>query len=945
MRASRLILLPLAAMACAAAQAGQWPDYGGTPDQSKYVVTPDITRQSLARLEVEWIYPTGDERAYQFNPVIVDNVMYVLAKNNSLVAIDVITRKELWIHANLRGITNRGINYWESADRKDRRLLFALEDTLQAIDARTGKSILSFGRNGVVDLKEGLGRDPLTIRRVMSSTPGRIFENLLLLGSSPGEGYFSAPGHIRAYHVITGELAWTFHTIPQPGEFGYETWPKDAWKYMGGVNVWGEITLDAKRGIAYFPVSSPTYDYYGADRHGSNLFSDCLLALDARTGKRLWHFQMVHHDLWDYDPTAAPQLITVHKDGRRIDAVAQATKQGFVFVFDRVTGKPVWPVEERKVPPSDVPGEAAWPTQPFSTLPPSARQVVTPDDLTPYLISDAERAMWRERIGKARTGLFNPPALTESAVVPGAVGGTNWGNTAANPGAGILYLLNQDFPSFYRLQPQMDRNVAGGRGRFGPPDPAAVKRGAVAYKQSCAMCHGEDRAGTPAGPSLLTIGTQIGMPQFRRIIQFGNGRMPPIGHVDEEQIADILAFLGGGARRRSDVPPGVMPEGPVVASGGAPRGSPPPAPEAPDQYPEGIDAPAQRYFTDYGLGYPYLLSPPWSQIMAYDLNRGVIKWRKPLGQDLDVTKAGGKDTGVPRGSQRQGMIVTSTGIVFSTARDGVFYAFHAETGTPLWSYKLPMATEGLPSVYELNGRHHIVVNATTPHTFGLASRESGIGSAEPLGKGGYVVFAVNDRAPVPEGFKADKSATVRGVFAHAFSYGNRFDLQRSIDAAEKTCNARARTLQYFGDMRRRYQTLYWLYRSGNEVAVFVSRMQTHVDADQCRVTFEEKREVLRSTQKKGEWPSPFMGYPARCSGVVNGCSTGTSFGVRMRCRDEGNGFQATRDCRSIDRGPSRNLLLESTYESDDMSGYGFVVRELEVDGSLDASLFDRSKAW
>jgi len=726
----------------------QWRDYGGSPDQSKYVVTPDITKANVAKLEIAWTYPTSDERAYQFNPVIVDGVMYVLAKNSSLIAIDVATRKEIWIHAHLRGITNRGINYWESADRKDRRLLFTLEDTLQAIDARTGKSILTFGKGGVVDLKEGLGRDPLTIRRVASSTPGRIFENLIMLGSSPGEGYFSAPGHIRAYNVITGELAWTFHTIPQPGEFGYDTWPKDAWKYAGGVNVWGEITLDAKRGIAYFPVSSPTYDYYGADRIGVNLFSDCLLALDARTGKRLWHFQMVHHDLWDYDPTAAPQLITVHKGGKTIDAVAQATKQGFVFVFDRVSGVPVWPVEEHEVPASDAPGEQAWPTQPFSTLPPSARQIVRPDDLTPYLISDAERAAWRERIGKARTGLFNPPALTESAVVPGAVGGTNWGNTAANPDAGVIYLLNQDFPSFYRLQLQSDRNVAGGRGRFGPPDPAAVQRGAAVYKQSCAMCHGEDRAGTPAAPSLLTVGTQIGMPQLRRTILFGNGRMPPIGHMEEEQIADILAFLGGGGMRRpTDIPAGAMPAGPVVASGGA-RGAGPgnrensPRPQTIENYPADVAAPPERYFTDYGLGYPYLLGPPWSQIMAYDLNRGVIKWKRPLGQDLDVAKAGGKDTGVPRGSQRMGMIVTSTGIVFSTARDGVLYAFDADNGNVLWSAPLPMATEGLPSVYEVDGRHYIVVNATTPHTWGLASRESGIGSAEPLGKGGYVVFAL-----------------------------------------------------------------------------------------------------------------------------------------------------------------------------------------------------------
>ncbi len=732
---------------------GSWPGYGGTPDQSKYIVTKDLTKKSVARLERSWMYPTGDQRAYQFNPVIIDGTMYVLAKNSSLVAIDVNTRQELWIHANLRGITNRGINYWESRDRKQRRLLFTLEDTLQAIDARTGKSILSFGKDGVVDLREGLGRDPASVRRVSSATPGRVFENLLILGSSPGEGYFSAPGHIRAYDVVTGKLAWTFHTIPQPGEFGYDTWPKDAWKYAGGVNVWGEITVDAKRGIAYLPVSSPTYDYYGADRIGMNLFSDCLLALDARTGKRLWHFQMVHHDLWDYDPTAAPQLLTLRKDGKRIEAVAQGTKQGFVFVFDRVTGKPVWPIEERPVPKSDVPGEQAWPTQPFSTLPPSGRQVVEPDDLTPWLITDAERATWRERISKARTGMFIPPALTESAIVPGAVGGTNWGNSAANPQQGVLYLLSQDFPSFYKLEVQDERSLFQTRSRLRSPSPEAVQRGQALYKESCAVCHGEDRSGTPAGPSLITVGIQIGFPQLKRTVMFGNGRMPPIGHLSDDQISDILSFLGGGARGgpRGGEPAAAptLPIGPVVESGGAPR--PPAAPvEGPvglQDYPEGVDKPAQRYFTDYGLGYPYLLAPPWSSIMAYDLNRGVIKWRKPLGQDRDVARAGGKGTGVPRGSQRQGMIVTSTGIVFSTARNGALYAFDAESGEVLWSAELPMGTEGLPAAYQVKGKTCIVVNATTPHTWGLNSRESGIGSPEPLGKGGYVVFALPEDEP------------------------------------------------------------------------------------------------------------------------------------------------------------------------------------------------------
>jgi quinoprotein glucose dehydrogenase len=506
------------------------------------------------------------------------------------------------------------------------------------------------------------------------------------------------------------------------------------------------MSLDQKRGIVYLPVGSPTYDYYGADRIGANLFSDCLLAVDARTGKRLWHFQMVHHDLWDYDPTAAPQLITVHKDGKTIDAVAQATKQGFMFVFDRVTGVPVWPIEERAVPKSDMPGEQAWPTQPFSSLPPTARQLVKADDLTPYLIGDAERAEWKERISKARTGLFTPPALVESAIVPGAVGGTNWGNTAADPNAGIVYLLNQDFPSFYKLEAQDDGDAAARMKRFfGPPDPAAVERGGSIYKESCAMCHGEDRGGTPAAPSLLEVGKRIGQPQLRRTIVYGNGRMPPISHIQDSQISDILAYLGGGARPRrrgdpADAPK--MPEGPVIASGGAPRDHAEPTTDAMQSYPAGVAAPKQRYYTDYGLGHPYLLAPPWSTIIAYDLNRGAINWQKPLGQDRDVTREGGANTGVPRGSQRAGMIVTSTGIVFSTAKDGHLYAFDADNGNVLWSAELPMGTEGLPAIYEVDGRHFIVVNATTPLTWGLNSRESGIGSAEPLGRGGYVVFAL-----------------------------------------------------------------------------------------------------------------------------------------------------------------------------------------------------------
>ena len=430
-----------------------WSDYGGGPDSSHFVALDQITKSNVNQLQVAWVYPTGDNHAYLFNPIVVDNVMFVLARNSSLVALDASTGKEIWIHENLPGLTSRGIAYWESKNRKDRRLIFAMNDYLQEIDARTGKSILTFGKNGLVDLREGLGRDPKTINRIQTDTPGRVFEDLILLGSTPGEAYLAPPGDIRAYHVITGKLVWTFHTIPHPGEFGYDTWPKDAWKYAGGANTWGEITVDVKRGIAYFPTGSPTYDYYGADRIGSNLFANCLVALDARTGKRLWHFQLVHHDLWDYDTTAAPQLLTVTHDGKRVDVVAQSSKQGFLYVFDRVTGKPLWPIEERPVPKSLMPGEQAWPTQPFPTAPPPfARQTISAADVNPYILTAEERAAWKERIAKMRNeGLYTPPGLTETISLPGARGGSNWGSGAVNPTKGLMYLNTQDWPTIYKL--------------------------------------------------------------------------------------------------------------------------------------------------------------------------------------------------------------------------------------------------------------------------------------------------------------------------------------------------------------------------------------------------------------------------------------------------------------------------------------------------------------
>jgi len=445
-----------------------WSDYGGGSDSSQFSALEQINRSNVSKLEIAWTYSTGDNNKYFFNPLVVDSVLYVLAKNNSIVALDAASGKEIWTHTSgpeIKIITNRGINYWESKDRSDRRLLFASNHVLHAIDARTGKDIASFGTNGSVDLKAGLGRDPKTLSLVQSTTPGRVFEDLLILGSATNQGYGSAPGDIRAFDVRTGRLVWTFHTIPHPGEPGYETWPPEAWKKVGGANVWSEFSLDEKRGIIYAPTASAKYNFYGVDRAGANLFADSLLALDARTGKHLWHFQMVHHDIWDYDDATAPKLLTLHQNGKAIDAVAQVSKQGFVWVFDRVTGQPVWPIEERPVPKSDMPGETTWPTQPFPTKPPPyARQKFTVDDLSPYL-SPEDRARFRDQILSARNeGLFTPPARRGTIQMPGNNGGANWGGAAVDPAKGTLVVVSKDLPSLLKLEPDKaddDRYLSG----------------------------------------------------------------------------------------------------------------------------------------------------------------------------------------------------------------------------------------------------------------------------------------------------------------------------------------------------------------------------------------------------------------------------------------------------------------------------------------------------
>ncbi len=444
----------------------EWQDYAGGPDSSRFVAATQITKSNVGRLQVAWAYAAGQT---DFNPLVVHGIVYGRGANDSFVALDAATGNEIWVHEGVQGFNSRGVNYWESPDGKDRRLIFSASNFLQEIDAQTGRTIRSFGADGRIDLRVGLDRDPSTVNQ-QSRLPGRVFENLIILGSATNQDYASAPGDIRAFDVRTGALVWTFHTVPRPGEFGYETWPEGAWKTVGGANNWGELSIDAKRGIAYVPTGSPKYNFYGGHRKGANLFGDCLLALDARTGRRLWHFQTVHHDIWDLDNNSAPQLTTVRRNGRITDVVAMASKTGYLYVFDRVTGEPIWPIEERPVPQkTTVPGEELWPTQPFPTAPPPfSRQTFTVEDLNPYILTPEEREQFRTRIANARNeGPFTPIGFEDVIHMPGNQGGSNWGSTAANPTDGSVYVIGFNVPTIIRLLKPGEVHRGGGGGEAG----------------------------------------------------------------------------------------------------------------------------------------------------------------------------------------------------------------------------------------------------------------------------------------------------------------------------------------------------------------------------------------------------------------------------------------------------------------------------------------------
>jgi quinoprotein glucose dehydrogenase len=671
-----------------------WPVTGGV-NNMHYSALKQINSVNVTQLKVAWQFDSKDEydrSEMECNPIVVNGVLYATTPRLRVVALDAGTGKLRWDFDPHRGEKrsgtqrNRGLNYW--SDGKQARIFAGIDEFLYALDAQTGQMVKDFGDNGRVDLTKGLGRDDQQLM-VRLTSPGVVYRDLLILGSLVAEDLPAAPGHIRAYDVRTGKMRWIFHTIPQPGEFGYGTWPKDAWSYTGGVNAWAGLVLDEKRGLVYAPTGSAAFDFYGANRVGNDLFANCMIALKADTGERLWHFQAVHHDLWDRDFPSAPMLVQVRRDGRLVDAVAQITKSGFVWVFDRDTGKPLFPYQEIAVPQTDMDGEQTSAKQVLPTEPaPFARQQLTEDMLTNRTPEAHAAALKRFR--EVRSGpQFTPPSREGTVIFPGFDGGGEWGGAAWDPETGLFYVNANEMAWILKLVP---RSTGTG-----------MATGQSLYTEHCSGCHRPDRSGSPPEfPSLIDIGRRHSKDEIVATLRRGASRMPAFASLGAARLDAIAGFLLTGESKEITGPQLVQ-HGPEVLKYGM------------DGYNKFLDAD----------GYP-AIAPPWGTLNAIDLNTGKYAWKIPFGQYPELAH-----TMPDSGSENYGGGVVTAGglfIIAATTRDSKLRAFDKSNGKLLWEALLPAPGNATPAVYEWKGREYVVIGC-------------GGGKGGPSG-GSYVAYAL-----------------------------------------------------------------------------------------------------------------------------------------------------------------------------------------------------------
>jgi quinoprotein glucose dehydrogenase len=648
-----------------------WSEYLGGADRNHYSELTQINAENVKNLKIAWTYPMADSGHMQTNPLIVDGILYGVSPKMRLFALNAETGKVLWTFSEMFShwqSATRGISYWEDGD--DKRILFSVYTKLYAIDIKTGVPIPSFGINGEVDLHVGL---PEIAKKkfVIGNTAGTIFEDLIIMPTRVLEDTDAAPGDIRAFNVRTGKLEWTFHTIPYPGEYGYETFPKDAYKNesIGGANCWTGMSVDKKRGIVYVPTGSAAFDFYGGTRKGSNLFSNSLIALDARTGKRIWHFQTTHHDIWDRDLPAPPNLITVKQNGKLIDAVAQITKQGYVFVFDRVTGAPIFPINEIVAPKSDLIGEEAWPTQPVPSKPlPFARQAfqLADNDISPFAENKVELLNSFKKYNRSQ---FAAPSREGTVIMPGIDGGAEWGGAAADK-EGILYVNSNEMPWVLTM---IDSPK--------PDELAALSLGERTYKTTCSQCHGAERKGSPLSsiPSLINIGKKLNRQTILNTITKGKGKMPGFESMKDAEKQALIDFLMGIEKNN------VTYKADSIKTHYLP-----------------YQSTGYNKFLD-NKGHP-AIKPPWGTLSAINLNTGDYLWKIPFGNEPNLAQKG---TGT---ENYGGPIVTASGLlIIAATKDGQLRVFDKKTGKLIWETTLPYAAFATPATYMVNGKQYLVL--------------------------------------------------------------------------------------------------------------------------------------------------------------------------------------------------------------------------------------------